>query len=450
MTDVAVDAAPSALPPGPRALPAANLFAWLSRPIPTLERCQRRYGDVFAMDFGQRHGRFVFVADPGLIREVFTEKRDSFVAGAPNSVLSPIVGTGSVLTTDGARHVRQRKLLLPPFHGERLEAYRSRIRALADTTVAAWPENRAFAVADSFQRMALQVIVDVVFGVSDEERRRRLLELLPLLTRAATTMMFFPVLERDLGPLSVGGRVKRLREAVDELIHAEIAAHRSAEQAGRPGDDILAMLIAARDEHGESLSDEELRDELMTLLFAGHETTATALAWAVDLVLQHPRVHGRLVEELRTNGDTYLDAVIQETHRFRPTVPNVVREATEDVELGGWLVPAGDVVSPAIHLVHRRADLYPEPDVYRPERFLDSRAETYGWLPFGGGIRRCIGASLAQLEMRETLRVVFERVQLDAATPGRAERPKRRTVTSVPARGTRVIARRRAERLQRQ
>ncbi|HEX8854456.1 MAG TPA: cytochrome P450 [Thermoleophilaceae bacterium] len=441
MTDVAVEAPPSAIPPGPRALPLANLYAWLSRPIAMLERCQRRYGDVFAMDFGEKHGRFVFVADPGLIREVFTEQRDSFVAGAPNSVLSPIVGTGSVLTTDGARHLRQRKLLLPPFHGERLEAYRSRIRGLAEQTVAGWPENRTFAVADSFQRMTLEVIVDVVFGVSDEERRRRLLEMLPPLTRSATTMIFFPVLERDLGPLSVGGRVRRLREAVDELIHTEIAAHRTAEREGEPRGDILAMLIAARDEEGEALSDQELRDELMTLLFAGHETTATALAWSVDLILQHPRVHGRLVEDLRTNGDEYLDAVIQETHRFRPTVPNVVREATRDVELGDWLIPAGDVVAPAIHLVHRRPDLYPEPDVFRPERFLDSRAETYGWLPFGGGIRRCIGASLAQLEMRETLRVVFERVQLDAATPGRSERPKRRTVTSVPARGTRVIAR---------
>jgi cytochrome P450 family 135 len=444
MTDVAVDAAPSAVPPGPRALPVANLYAWLRQPISTLERCHRRYGDVFAMDFGQKHGRFIFIADPGLIRELFTEKRDCFFAGGPNSVLSPIVGTGSVLTTDGPRHLRQRKLLLPPFHGDRLEAYRSRVRALAEGTVRAWPENRVFPVADSFQRMTLEVIIDVVFGVSDEERRRRLLELIPPLTRAATTMIFFPLLERDLGPLSVGGRVRRLREAVDELIHTEIAAHRSSEREGRSGDDILAMLIAARDEDGEALSDEELRDELMTLLFAGHETTATALAWSVDLVLQHPRVHGRLVEELRTNGDRYLDAVIQETHRFRPTVPNVVRKATEDVELGGWLVPEGDVVAPAIHLVHRRADLYPDPNLFRPERFLDSRAETYGWIPFGGGIRRCIGASLAQLEMREALRVVFARVQLDAAAPGRPERPKRRTVTSVPARGTRVLARRRA------
>lgn len=304
-----------------------------------------------------------------------------------------------------------------------------------------WPVGRPFPVAPQFARLTLEVIVDLVFGVEDRGRRSRLLDLLPRLSRAATLVMFVPALEADRGPGTPGRRFRRLREETDALVMAELKERRGP-GAGTPRDDVLSLLLAARDEHGQAMTDDELRDELMTLLFAGHETTATALAWALDLVLHDDRVHRRLVASATQGESDYADAVIKEVHRLRPTVPNVVRQLTEPFQVGRWHLPAGTVVSPAIYLVHRRADLYPDPHAFRPERFLDGRTPSYTWLPFGGGVRRCIGASFATLEMQEVLRAVFTRRTLRAADPRRTERPRRRTVTSVPTRGTRVVVQR--------
>ncbi len=416
--------------------------AWVLEPLRTLRWCAQQYGEVFTLDLGP-FGRFVFVCDPERIRGIFTGDSDVLRAGEPNGeVLEPIVGLRSVLTSDGVRHLRQRKLLLPPFHGKRLEQYRPWMRGAAGAMVDRWPLGQPFAVAPSLQRLTLEVIVELIFGVQDRHRRERLLDLLPRMSKAATTIMFLPALARDLGPGSPGRRFTRLREETDAVIMAELAERRhSGEDQNRS--DILSLLLTARDEQGQRLTDEELRDELLTLLFAGHETTATALAWAIDLVLHHPPVQQRLVSEAAAD-DEYLDAVIKEVHRLRPTVPNVVRRLHEPFELGPWELPEGTVVSPAIYLAHRRSDLYPDPHAFRPERFLGAQAPSYTWLPFGGGVRRCIGAGFATLEMQEVLRAVFSRVELRAASPGRPERPKRRTVTSVPSRGTRVVAQRRA------
>lgn len=425
------------LPPGPPGGAATNLPAWLLEPLRTLRWCSERYGDVFTLDLGP-FGPFVFIADPELIRTIFTGDADVLHAGEPNAVLAPVVGERSVLTSDGPRHLRQRKLLLPPFHGKRLEVYRTWMRARAGEMVSRWPVGKPFATAPFFQRLTLEVIVQLVFGIEDRERRERLLALLPKLSRAATLIMFVPPLARDLGPGSPGRRFVRLRDQVDALIMAELAERRRAgEETSR--EDILSLLLAARDEDGKALTDSELRDELMTLLFAGHETTATALAWTLDLVLHHSDVHNRLVTSLIDGDSSYLDAVIKEVHRVRPTVPNVVRRLAEPFDLGSWQLPEGAVVSPAIYLVHRRSDLYPEPSSFRPERFLDGKAPSYTWLPFGGGVRRCIGASFATLEMEEVLGAVFTGLKLRTADPARPERPKRQTVTSVPARGTRVL-----------
>lgn len=427
----------SSLPPGPPGGAVTNMPAWLLEPLRTLRWCAERYGDAFTLDLGP-FGPFVFIADPGLIRQVFTGDSNVLHAGEPNAVLAPVVGERSVLTSDGERHLRQRKLLLPPFHGQRLEVYRAWMREAAEQMVESWPVGQPFATATSFQRLTLEVIVKLVFGIEDPERRERLLVLLPELTRAATLIMFVPALARDLGPRSPGARFACLSGEVDGVIEAELEHRRGSGSAERS--DILSLLLAARDEDGQALTDAELRDELMTLLFAGHETTATALAWAVDLVLHEPNVHRRLVSAVANGDDDYLGAVIKETHRVRPTVPNVVRRVTQPFALGRWLLPEGAVISPAVYLVHRRADLYPDPSAFRPERFLDGKPPSYTWLPFGGGTRRCIGASFATLEMEEVLRAVFGKLALRPADPRRREIPKRRTVTSVPARGSRVIA----------
>lgn len=429
------------LPPAPPGGPATNLTAWLLEPLRTLQWCAERYGDAFTLDLGP-FGPFVFVADPEVIRKTFLADPGVLRAGEPNAVLAPIIGTQSVLTSDGARHLRQRKLLLPPFHGERLEVFRERMREAASSMVERWPMDQTFAVAPEFQRLTLEVIVDLVFGVEDRQRRSKLLEVLPRMSRAATPIMFIPALARDHGPGSPARKFSRLRAEVDALIAAELRDRRACDGGGER-EDILSLLLAARDESGKSLSDEELRDELMTLLFAGHETTATALAWTVDLVLHDSAVHERLVTKLADGDTEYLGAVIKEVHRLRPTVPNVVRRVHEPFELGAWTIPEGAVVSPAIYLVHRRADLYREPSAFRPDRFLNGKTPSYTWLPFGGGVRRCIGASFATLEMEEVLRAVFGRLELRAADP-RPEHSKRRTVTSVPARGSRVIVEGRA------
>jgi cytochrome P450 len=273
-------------------------------------------------------------------------------------------------------------------------------------------------------------------------RREEILRVLPAMSRAATTIMFLPALARDLGPGSPARRFARLRDQVDALILAELADRRGSNGSGGSGgsgNDILSLLLEARDEDGRGLTDLELRDELMTLLFAGHETTATALAWALDLVLHDPAAHARLASTIAEGDFAYLDAAIKEVHRARPTVPNVVRRVQEPLELGPWRLPAGAVVSPAVYLVHRRPDLYPDPHAFRPERFLDARTPSYTWLPFGGGIRRCLGAAFATLEMEEVLKAAFGRLSLRPADPERPETPRRRTVTSVPARGTRVV-----------
>jgi cytochrome P450 len=297
-----------------------------------------------------------------------------------------------------------------------------------------------FAVAPGLQELTLDLIIELVFGVRDEERRRRMHQVLPALARASTPVLFFPWLGRDLGPRSIGGRFSRLRAQARALVQEQIDEHRR----GAEGDeqDILTLLMAARDEAGRPLTDAELRDELFTLLFAGHETTATALSWAVDLMSHDDAAGERLVAAAREDDDAYLDAFITEVHRVRPTVPNVVRRLREPLELDPWRLPAGVIVAPAIWLTHRRPELYPEPEAFRPERWLGKRPGTSTWLPFGGGIRRCIGASFAQLEMREVLRVMFRRCTLEPAS-ARPEDHKRRTVTNVPRRGARVLVTRR-------
>jgi len=400
-----------------------------------MQRRRERYGDVFSSYF-PFFGRVVYVADPALIKQVFTGAPEVFHAGEANAtVLGDALGEHSLLTLDEGRHLSQRKLLLPPFHGESVRRY---VEVMAEATareVERWPVGRAFALRPRMQAITLEVILRAVFGVRDDERMDRFRERIPRLGELSSVLDWLPFMQRDLGGITPAARFRRAVAAVDELIYAEIADRRALGVAASERDDVLTLLLSARHEDGSPMSDVELRDELMTLLTAGHETTATGLSWAFERLLRTPRVLARVVDSLE--DDEYLDAVVKETLRVRPVIVDVARKLTRDVELAGWRLPAGTLVLPAIAAVHVRPDLYPSPREFKPERFLDGAAESYAWIPFGGGVRRCIGASFAQVEMRVVLREVLRRVRLRAPS-ARPERAQVRHVTVVPARGCRV------------
>jgi cytochrome P450 len=438
-----------ALPPGPRAPAAIQMGEWVLNPIPFIERCSRRYGDLFTARFVI--GDIVWTADPHLIKSVFTGSADVLHAGEANAPpLEPIMGRNSVLLLDGREHMRQRKLMLPSFHGERMQAYGSLIAEVTNREIDDWPIGRPFPLRTRTQAITLEVIMRAVFGVEEVERlaelRERLSRMLDIGTnQLAMAGIAFPFLRRTVGK-RVWERFLALRAEADEFIYDEIARRR-ADPRTPDRDDVLSMLLQARDEDGEAMTDVELRDELMTLLVAGHETTATAIAWAFDLLLHEPPTLARLRTEV-ANGDggEYLDAVIKETLRIRPVVPGVVRKLTEPFRVRGYELPAGVRLAPNIYLTHRRPDLYPEPERFRPERFLDNPPDTYSWIPFGGGIRRCIGASFAIYEMKVAIPTILRRVELETAAPS-PERIRRRAITFAPENDALVVVReKRAER----
>jgi cytochrome P450 len=409
------------------------------RPLGFLIDLHRRYGDVFTVSF-PFFDRLVYVADPALVKELFTGSPEQFHAGEANAtVLEPALGPNSVLTLDEDAHMRQRKLLLPPFHGERIGRYGDLIREITMRQMERWPVGEPFALRPHTQRITLAVIMRAVFGVDDEERLARLGSLIDGFSSRVNPVVAFPALQRDLGRWSPWGRFVRARAALDEFVYEEIALRRAEIAAGGADrDDVLSLLLGARHEDGSPMSDEELRDELVTVIGAGHETTATGLAWAMERVLRAPRVLARLRDSVAAGEDEYLDATIRETLRARPVIVDVARKLTAPARIGGYEVPAGQFLLAAIAAMHYREDLFPDPEEFRPERFLDDRPDTYAWIPFGGGVRRCIGASFAEFEMRVALRAFIERADLRAAS--REPEPIRvRNITLAPARGSRVV-----------
>ncbi len=427
----------SRLPPGPRAPATLNTARLLRRPLESLLGWQRRYGDVFTIRY-LIFGTGVYVADPEAIRELLTGDQSDLHAGEANAPLAPVLGANSVLVLDGRRHLRQRKLLLTPFQGSAVQAFREAIREVAEAEVAGWSVGAEFRIRDRMRALTFEVICRAVFGVRDRERIDRLRATLTPIMDAGGATFFLPApLRRDLGPLSPWGRLQRRVRRTDELLYEEIARRRQ-EQDLEQRADVLSLLLRARDEDGRPMTDVELRDELMTMLAAGHETTATALAFAFDLLLRHPAVFSRLRDELAGGeDDAYLNAIVTESLRLRPVIDAAERTLTKPRVICGYELPAGIRVYPAIVLVHRREDLYPQADQFRPERFLDGGAESYAWLPFGGGIRRCIGAALAQAEMAEVIRVVLSRVELRTLRP-EPEPVVMRGITLVPRYGTPV------------
>jgi cytochrome P450 len=395
----------------------------------------RRYGDVFSSRF-PIFGRVVYLADPALVKQVFTGDAKTLHAGEANTLaLGDALGEHSLLTLDEDRHLSQRKLLLPPFHGESVRRYVEVMAEATEREVATWPLGKEIELRPRMQAITLDVILRAVFGVRDDERMDLFRERIPPLGETTSVLNWLPFMERDLGGITPAARFRRALAAVDELIYAEIADRRAAPDGDQRGD-VLSLLLVARHEDGSPMTDTELRDELMTLLTAGHETTATGLAWAFERLLRTPRVLERLTASL--DDDDYLDAVVKETLRVRPVIVDVARKLTSELEIAGWRLPAGTLVLPAIAVLHARPDLYESPAEFRPERFLEGNPESYAWIPFGGGVRRCIGASFAQVEMRTVLREVLRRVRLCAPSQ-RPERGVIRHVTVVPGRGARAV-----------
>ncbi len=407
------------------------------RPWAVLDRCAARYGDVFTLRLA-RVGTFVVVSDPVLVESVFRGDPRVFHAGEGNRVLRPLLGPRSLLLLDEDEHLRERRLLLPPFHGRSLAALESLIREVCERHLARWPVGQRVRIRPLAQALTLEVIARAVFGLSGRQAVDDACVLLrrALAWAAERRRLFTFAL---LGPQRVerSGILRGALAPVEALIREEV---RRARVDGRleERDDVLAMLVRARREDGSALSDDELRDELVTLLVAGHETTATALAWGLERLARHPEVVERLRREVASGGHAYRDATVQEILRLRPVIPLVVRLVKQAVTLGPWSLPAGVVVAPAIYLVHKRPDVYPEPTRFRPERFLERPPGTYTWLPFGGGVRRCIGASLAQLELALALTGIVQRFDITPGRPGDEDRV-RRAVTWAPAADGEVV-----------
>jgi cytochrome P450 len=427
------------LPPGPKTPAPIQMAEWIMRPIPFLERCTRRYGDFFTVRFV--FGDIVWIADPHAIKTVFTGDPDVLHAGEANAPpLEPIMGRNSVLLLDEPEHMRQRKLMLPSFHGERMQRYAELIADITERDIDGWPVGTPFGLRARTQEITLEVIMRAVFGIQEAERLERLRgSLSPMLDLGTNPQAMigiaFPFMRRTLGK-RVWDRFLRLRDEADALIFDEI--HRRREDPSTPErDDVLSILLQARDDEGKPMTDAELRDELMTLLVAGHETTATSIAWAFDLLLHNPGKLARLKDDLARGEEEYLDAVIKETLRIRPVVPGVVRKLTRPFELRGYELPPGTRLAPNIYLTHHNPAVYPEPERFLPERFLDNGADTYSWIPFGGGIRRCLGASFALYEMKVAIPTILRRVEIEAAGP--SEPIRRRAITFAPERDAMVL-----------
>ena len=428
------------LPPGPRTPPAYNTALFTRRPLQTLTAWRRRYGDLFTVRL-LVFGTGVYVADPEAVKGLLTGDQSDLHAGEANEPLTPLVGEHSVLVLDGPEHLRQRRLLLPPFQGSHVQDFRRVIREVAEAEVSRWRPGQRLVLRERMRALTFEVICRAVFGVAEPDRVERLRGALAPLMDSGSLAFFTPQrLRVNLGPITPWGLLQRRLARADELLYDEIERRRGASDLERRTD-VLSLLMRARDEGGRPMSARELRDELMTMLAAGHETTATGLAFALDLLMHHPEVLARLIEELPGGDDRYLDAVVTESLRLRPVIDASERTLTRPRVVGEYLLPAGIRVYPGIALLHRREEIYPEPEAFRPERFLDGVTESYSWLPFGGGIRRCIGAALAQAEMAEVLRTVLGRVELRPLRP-EPDPVVLSGITLVPRHGTRAVVQR--------
>ncbi|BAZ69202.1 cytochrome P450 [Fischerella sp. NIES-4106] len=441
------------LPNGPKTPSLVQIFQWINSPLTYMENCAERYGDIFTLQLTEP---VVMISNPQGLQQMLTSDTKEFAApGDP--LFESFVGKNSVITVSGEVHRRQRQLLMPPFHGERMRSYAQVISNVTEEIISQWQIAQKFDVHSAMQVITMRVIMQAVFGLYDSPHAQELEKLLTLmLNRGGSSplralMLYFPVLQKDLGPLTPWGTFLRRRSRVYQLLHAEIQARR--EQADSSRTDVLSLLIAARDEAGQPMTDAELSDELMTLLTAGHETTATALTWVLYWIHKLPEVRKKLLQELDTIGDRsdsntssstilklpYLNAVCSESLRIYPvgmlTFPRVVKQS---LTLCGYDLEPGTRVLGSIYLTHQREDLYPVPKQFKPERFIEKQFSPYEFLPFGGGAKRCIGDAFAQFEMRLVLATILSRLEL-ALVDNSDVKPKRRGLVTGPDRPIQMV-----------
>jgi cytochrome P450 len=452
----------SKLPDGPQQPRWLQLIQWISDPLHFLETCRERYGETFTLRLSS-FKPLVFFHHPQAIQEIFTADAKLFDSGRGNWIVRPLVGEHSLLLLDGTSHQRQRRLLIPPFHGERMNSYSQIIVESALHTASQWKVGKPFEIRTAMQDITLEVILHAVFGLREGRRYQQLKPLLAAMLNMTdsplrSSMLFFKGLQQDFGDWSPWGRMLRRKQQIYNLLQEEINERREQPDP-TSNTDVLSLLMSARDEQGQPMTDAELRDELMTLLFAGHETTATALAWAFYWIHKLPLVGETLLGELDSLGDNpeptanvqstrfanarlpYLNAVCSETLRMYPVVFIAFpRVTTSPVEIMGYQFDADTTLFPCIYLTHHREELYPDSKQFKPERFMERQFSPYEYLPFGGGNRRCIGLALAQLEMKLVLATILSRYQL-ALADSKPINPKRRGFTIAPAGGVRMVLR---------
>jgi cytochrome P450 family 110 len=439
------------LPDGPNAPRFIQLLQWIANPLNYLETAARRYGEIFTTRWGNLPP-YVLLSNPQAIQKLLTADPRLFESGSGNYVLQPILGNQSLVLLDGERHQRQRQLLTPPFHGERMKAYGKLMCNLTEKLIGQQRNGEPFPVRFTMQEISLQVILNAVFGIHEGERYQQLKHLFTSLLDAvsspiSSSLLFFKSLQVDLGSWSPWGHFLHRQQQIDQLLYAEIEERRANPDPSRT--DILNLLMSARDAEGQPMTDEELRDELMTLLFAGHETTASSLAWALYWIHRVPEVRSQLLRELDSlDGQLepsaiaklpYLTAVCSETLRIYPVAmiifPRIVKSS---FQLMGYEFEPGTVISPCVYLTHHREDIYPEPKRFKPERFLERQYSPYEYFPFGGSDRRCIGMAFAQYEMKLVLATILSRWEL-ALADNRPVRPVRRGVTLAPPASLKMV-----------
>ncbi|NJK49318.1 cytochrome P450 [Candidatus Gracilibacteria bacterium] len=439
-------------PDGPKTPKFIQRLEWILDPVGYMERSHERYPDLFVAKVIGFGGTIVYVSHPQAIQQLLTNDRKQFSAPSEtNRILEPLIGDNSVIMLEGDRHRKRRQLVMPPFHGDRMRTYGELICNVTRKVMSQLPTGKPFLARSAMQSISLQVILEVVFGLYEGERCQQLRQLMSEMGEVfrspiSSGFLFLPALQKDWGAWSPWGKFVRQRQQIDDLLYAEIAERRANPDRDRT--DILSMLMSARDEEGQPMSDRELRDELMALMFAGHETTATAMAWALYWTHYLPEVRDKILSELNSLGDSpalmdiarlpYLTAVCQETLRIHPvamlTFPRV---AQEPVEMMGYLLEPGTVVMGCMYLTHQREDIYPNHREFKPERFLERQFSPYEFIPFGGGVRRCIGEALAQFEMKLVLATILSEYQLTLVEKKR-ERPQRRGVTLAPESGVKM------------
>ncbi len=429
---------PPGLPPGPALSRARQTARWIAQPLEFLAELRERHGDLFTLHL-QREPPWVVVGDPELVKRIFTAPADQLHAGVSKRILEPVVGSRSVLIEDGEEHMRRRRLLLPPFHGDRVSGYERTMRAVAAAEIGRWPRGVPAPAGPRMSAIALETVLRVAFGDATGRRGSPLHEaferLVGYLSGSARSALVALGESARLGE----GRFSELGEQiarVDELVLAAIAERRAAAR-GEPAGDVLSLLLEARYDDGSAMADGDLRDQLTTLVVAGHDTTATSLAWALERLVRDRAALRRVTAEAAAGGGPYTDAVVRETLRLRPVFLVAPRLAVRPFRLGDLEIPPGVAAVPAIPLVHGRADVYPDPAAFRPDRFLDRPPGTYTWIPFGGGIRRCIGAGFALLEMRVVLSTLLAGARLRAPDPA-GEPQVRQGLLVAPASGARL------------